>query len=104
MRPSSPADALLSTQALCDSAALVQCSTRHDHADALHSWPAASNPQREEPTMRTVREYTIVLCLSTVVWLFASRTANAQDPAITNVRIIVGSGQVIESGTIIVRG
>jgi len=30
--------------------------------------------------------------------------ASAQDVAITNARIIVGSGQVIESGTIIVRG
>ena len=30
--------------------------------------------------------------------------AAAQDVAITNARIIVGSGQVIESGTIIVRG
>jgi cytosine/adenosine deaminase-related metal-dependent hydrolase len=31
-------------------------------------------------------------------------TAVAQDVAITNARIIVGSGQVIESGTILVRG
>jgi imidazolonepropionase-like amidohydrolase len=35
--------------------------------------------------------------------LFAS-AADAQDVAITNARIIVGSGQVIPSGTIIVRG
>ena len=34
----------------------------------------------------------------------APRPAAAQDVAITNARIIVGSGQVIESGTIIVRG
>ena len=30
--------------------------------------------------------------------------AAAQDIAITNARIIVGSGQVIDSGTIVVRG
>ena len=30
--------------------------------------------------------------------------AAAQDVAITNVRIVVGTGQVIESGTIVVRG
>ena len=30
--------------------------------------------------------------------------AAAQDVAITNARIVVGSGQVIESGTIVVRG
>src|SRR4029434_2134493 len=34
----------------------------------------------------------------------ASSPAAAQDVAITNARIIVGSGQVIDSGTIIVRG
>src|SRR4029079_10752766 len=36
--------------------------------------------------------------------LIAPRPAAAQDVAITNARVIVGSGQVIESGTIIVRG
>jgi imidazolonepropionase-like amidohydrolase len=36
--------------------------------------------------------------------LFAPSVAAAQDVAITNARIIVGSGQVIDSGTIIVRG
>jgi imidazolonepropionase-like amidohydrolase len=36
--------------------------------------------------------------------LAAPLTAAAQDVAITNARIIVGTGQVIESGTIIVRG
>jgi imidazolonepropionase-like amidohydrolase len=35
---------------------------------------------------------------------FAPGKAAAQDVAITNARIIVGSGQVIDSGTIIVRG
>jgi imidazolonepropionase-like amidohydrolase len=39
-----------------------------------------------------------------VVGSIAPRLAAAQDVAITNARIIVGSGQVIESGTIIVRG
>ena len=38
------------------------------------------------------------------VGLFAAATVTAQDVAITNVRVIVGSGQVINSGTIIVRG
>ena len=39
-----------------------------------------------------------------VAGLIAPRLAAAQDVAITNARVIVGSGQVIESGTIIVRG
>jgi imidazolonepropionase-like amidohydrolase len=39
-----------------------------------------------------------------VVALFAPSLATAQDVAITNARIIVGSGQVIDSGTIIVKG
>ena len=44
-----------------------------------------------------MREYNVVLCVSAVVWLFGPRTAKAQDLAITNARIIVGSGQVIDS-------
>jgi len=39
-----------------------------------------------------------------VVGSIAPNTARAQDVAITNARIIVGSGQVIDSGTIVVRG
>jgi imidazolonepropionase-like amidohydrolase len=39
-----------------------------------------------------------------VAALIAPRLATAQDVAITNARIIVGSGQVIDSGTIIVKG
>src|SRR5687768_18021314 len=42
-----------------------------------------------------------VLAASSMV---APSLAAAQDVAITNARIIVGSGQVIDSGTIIVRG
>ncbi len=38
------------------------------------------------------------------VGLIAPSLVSAQDVAITNVRVIVGSGQVIESGTIVVRG
>jgi imidazolonepropionase-like amidohydrolase len=53
--------------------------------------------------MNTVRKCGIVLCVSAVVGLFGSPAAIAQDAAITNVRIIVGSGQSIDSGTIIVR-
>jgi cytosine/adenosine deaminase-related metal-dependent hydrolase len=45
----------------------------------------------------------ITVCL-TVVAALVPNLAAAQDAAITNVRIIVGSGQVIDSGTIIVRG
>src|SRR4029434_557848 len=45
----------------------------------------------------------VAACLF-VVGLIASSPAAAQDVAITNARIIVGSGQVIDSGTIIVRG
>ena len=42
-------------------------------------------------------------CLA-VAAAIAPRPAIAQDVAITNARVIVGNGQVIESGTIIVRG
>src|SRR5205814_1608762 len=42
-------------------------------------------------------------CLA-LVGLIAPRLAAAQDVAITNARVVVGNGQVIESGTIIVRG
>ncbi len=45
----------------------------------------------------------IALALA-VVGVATPRVAVAQDVAITNARVIVGSGQVIESGTIIVRG
>ena len=51
--------------------------------------------------MKTMREYRVVLCVSAAIWLFGPGTATAQDQAITNARIIVGSGQVIDSGTII---
>src|SRR6476620_6761962 len=45
----------------------------------------------------------VPVCLA-LAGLIAPRLAAAQDVAITNVRVIVGSGQVIESGTILVRG
>ncbi len=45
----------------------------------------------------------VPVCLA-VAAAIAPSPAAAQDVAITNVRIIVGNGQVIESGTIIVRG
>ena len=51
--------------------------------------------------MKTVR-----FCVVTIV-LFAlcfAASAAAQDVAITNARIVVGNGQVINSGTIVVRG
>jgi imidazolonepropionase-like amidohydrolase len=46
---------------------------------------------------------TLLVCLLAGVVL-APGFAAAQDVAITNARIVVGSGQVIDSGTIIVRG
>ena len=46
----------------------------------------------------------LVACLAVTTGLFAAGSAAAQDLAITNVRVIVGTGPVIESGTIIVRG
>src|ERR1041384_7902758 len=45
-----------------------------------------------------------VACASAAIAFFLAGTAAAQDVAITNARIIVGTGQVIDSGTIIVRG
>jgi len=45
----------------------------------------------------------VLTCL-TVASLSMARFAAAQDVAITNVRIVVGTGSVIESGTIVVRG
>ena len=45
----------------------------------------------------------VTACVA-VTGLIAPTLARAQDVAITNARVIVGSGQVIESGTIIVRG
>jgi imidazolonepropionase-like amidohydrolase len=52
--------------------------------------------------MTTMRLY-LVAALGSVV-LSAANPAAAQDLAITNARIVVGNGQVINSGTIVVRG
>jgi len=47
----------------------------------------------------------LLLAVGLIVFgILAPVRASAQDVAITNTRIIVGSGQVIDSGTIIVRG
>jgi len=46
----------------------------------------------------------LVACVAVAAGLFAAGSAAAQDLAITNVRVIAGTGPVIESGTIIVRG
>ena len=54
--------------------------------------------------MRTMRMYGVLACLLGVAGLASPSLAAAQDAAITNVRIVVGNGTVIESGTIIVRG
>ena len=48
-----------------------------------------------------------VLAIAALAFLFqpvAIRTAAAQDLVITNVRVIVGNGQVVDQGTIVVRG
>src|SRR6187200_897167 len=45
-----------------------------------------------------------LLCLTIAVFIILPAIASAQDVAITNARVIVGSGQVINSGTIIVKG
>jgi imidazolonepropionase-like amidohydrolase len=50
-----------------------------------------------------MRRQLLSVCVAVSAFSMAS-VAAAQDVAITNARIIVGSGQVIESGTIIVRG
>jgi imidazolonepropionase-like amidohydrolase len=50
-----------------------------------------------------MRTNLVPACL-VAVGLFAPGAAIAQDVAITNARIIVGTGQVIDSGTIVVRG
>jgi imidazolonepropionase-like amidohydrolase len=56
----------------------------------------------EEQAVRRIRRFGVVGA-ALVTWLVPV-TAVAQDVAITNARIIVGSGPVIDSGTIIVRG
>lgn len=50
-----------------------------------------------------MKTFSLFVCLF-VVGLTLSSPAAAQDIAITNARIVVGSGQVIDSGTIVVRG
>jgi imidazolonepropionase-like amidohydrolase len=55
--------------------------------------------------MHRLNAYRVLTCLVSVsvVGLFA-RDLPAQDVAITNARVIVGNGTVIDSGTVIVRG
>ena len=54
--------------------------------------------------MRRMHVPVLVACLVAATGLSAAGSAAAQDVAITNVRVIVGTGPVIETGTIIVRG
>jgi imidazolonepropionase-like amidohydrolase len=54
--------------------------------------------------MRTLFAYCLTVVLGLAGLLAAPRPAAAQDVAITNARIIVGNGTVIDSGTVIVRG
>jgi imidazolonepropionase-like amidohydrolase len=53
--------------------------------------------------MRAVSVGRIAIAIVATAMLCTARPADAQDVAITNVRIIVGNGQVINSGTIVVR-
>ena len=53
--------------------------------------------------MKTMRLFSLLGC-AIALGIFVPAAASAQDVAITNVRIIVGSGRVINSGTIVVRG
>ncbi len=46
----------------------------------------------------------VVVSSLAIAFCLVSRPASAQDVAITNVRVIVGNGTVINSGTIVVRG
>lgn len=66
-----------------------------------------NEPALSEPTNNTMSTKTPLRLLGAVVALLAATlglgTAAAQDLAITNARIIVGNGDVIESGTIVVR-
>ncbi len=54
--------------------------------------------------MKSTRVSSLLASLTAAIGVVAPTSAMAQDVAITNARIIVGSGQVIDSGTIIVRG
>ena len=56
--------------------------------------------------MRRLLAYGVLACVVGLgaAGLAAQNQPAAQDVAITNARIIVGNGQVIESGTIVVRG
>ena len=53
--------------------------------------------------MRRTELRRLAACLMAAAGFFAAGSAAAQNVAITNVRVIVGTGPVIESGTIIVR-
>jgi imidazolonepropionase-like amidohydrolase len=53
--------------------------------------------------MRRLLAYHLVACLGIAGLLAAPGVAMAQDVAVTNARIIVGNGTVIDSGTVIVR-
>ena len=54
--------------------------------------------------MIAVRLPRLLIAALGIAALCAPRPAAAQDVAITNVRIVIGNGQVINSGTIVVRG
>src|SRR5437763_6942156 len=55
-------------------------------------------------TIRRTMQKTLALLCQFAALLCVPALSTAQDVAITNVRIVVGAGSVIENGTIIVRG
>ena len=57
-----------------------------------------------EQAMRKTDIRGLIVCLAAATGLFTAGSAAAQDMAITNVRVIAGTGPVIESGSIVVRG
>ena len=54
--------------------------------------------------MKALRIAPAAMAILGMAVLFAARPASAQDLAMTNARVVVGNGQVINSGTIVVRG
>src|SRR6187200_2931427 len=67
---------------------------------AVKSWLPVRNHRRGYKPMKRL---IVPACLA-LAGLIAPRPTAGQDVAITNARVIVGSGEVIASGTIIVRG